>query len=409
MSRFLSWLMASIPRAPRRAGLLMRLYYVWKEYFTYAGKACAALFLFSVFAGAVAGFWAAWVFSGFAFLFILALVPSLFMTARKTRVTGNVVRVENAVEGEYARVTVHYRAGTAIDCLSLSCLRMDPSLAGESSPEICKIPAGVEGELVARVRTQFRGAFRVPKVALVVPEIKGMLCCPFSCGETEILVYPRVQNVVSFPFLTAGQSGLAFVPLLMPDFLRGLDFVGVREYREGDSLRDLHHKAFARYGRPFTKEFESERGAGVVFVLDTRTRNVRDMSRLEHLIRLASGIGMWLLDRGIFGRFFVCDDEIAFTRDNLREAFLESLARVPRADLRDAFRHPQAAGRGAKPADLPWSPAARPMGPVLRLGLYPVSDPLVSKQVVVCERPAELRDDTLFVPVENLDAGEVSL
>jgi len=440
MSRFLSWLVASIPRAPRRAGILMRLYYVWKENFTYAGRVCASLFLFSVFAGAIAGFWVAWVFSGVIFLFVLALVPSLFMTARRTRISGAVTRIENATEGESAQVTVHYRADTPVDCFSLSCLRMDPSLECDDSEILYAVPAGGEGSLSVRIRTRYRGVFFIPKVALLVPEIKGMLCCPFSCGEAELLVYPRVQKVLAFPFLTMGQRGLAFVPLLMPDFMRGLDFAGVREYREGDSLRDLHHKAFARYGRPFTKEFESERGAGVVLLLDPRARSLREKSRLEYLVRLAGGIGNWLLDRNILGRFFVGDDEIPFTKENLREAFLEALARIPRAeiytrpersrgrfsrdkgardprqtsrDARQTSRDPRQTSRDPRQTSRgelePWSPAARPMGPVLRLGLFEVVDPLVNKQVVVSEKDSPSGDGALYVPLERLDAQEVSL
>ena len=430
MRRFLSWFLGAIPRAPKRAGLLMRLYYVWREYFTYPGRACAALFLFSIFAGAFAGFWAAWIFSGFVFLFFLSLVPSLFLTSKKTKLSGSVSHVENAIEGENAYVSVRLQAGTAIDCVWASCSRMDPSLDGESSPELRGVPAGGTGELRACIRTRFRGAYRIPKVSLTVPEIKGMLCNPFKVGEAEILVYPRPKNVTAFPFLTAGQSGLAFVPLLMSNFMRGLDFAGVREYREGDSLRDLYYRAFARYGRPFTKEFEGERGAGVVLVLDTRARNLREKSVLEPMIRLAAGIGMWLLDRGILGRLFVCDDEFSLAGTDAAGVLLETLARIPRAEIyaregvrekrardpKKAFGGPKKVSRDRKQAsrgrdDEPelWSPAARPMGPVLRVGLFAVKDPLVHKQVVVCASAREHNDDTLFVPIENLDAGEVSL
>ena len=419
MHRFLSWFLGAIPRAPKRAGLLMRLYYVWGEYFTYPGRACAALFLFSIFAGAFAGFWAAWVFSGFVFLFFLSLVPSLFLTAKKTKVSGTISRIEHATEGENAYVSVHLQAGTAIDCVWASCSRMDPSLAGENSPEIRGLAAGEACELRACIRTRFRGAYRIPKVSLTVPEIKGMLCYPFKVGEAELLVYPRPKKLVAFPFLTAGQSGLAFVPLLMSNFMRGLDFAGVREYREGDSLRDLYYRAFARYGRPFTKEFEGERGAGVVLVIDTRSRSLREKSLLEPMIRLAAGIGLWLLDRAILGRLFVCDDEFSLAGTDGANVLLETLARIPRAEIytRDKrARDPKktsrsqrqtSRGRGDEP-EL-WSPAARPMGPVLRVGLFAVNDPLVNKQVVVCDKPAESRDDTLLVPAENLDAGEVSL
>ncbi len=419
MRRFFSWFLGAIPRAPKRAGLLMRLYYVWREYFTYPGRACAALFLFSVFAGAIAGFWAAWFFSGFVFLFFLALVPSLFLTAKKTKVSGTISRIEHATEGDNAHISVRLQAGTAIDCVWASCSRMDPSLAGENSPELCRIPAGGTGELRVSVRTKFRGAYRIPKVSLTVPEIKNMLCYPFRVGEAEILVYPRPKKLVAFPFLTAGQSGMAFVPLLMSNFMRGLDFAGVREYREGDSLRDLYYRAFARYGRPFTKEFEGERGAGVVLVLDTRARNLREKSLLEPMLRLAAGIGMWLLDRGVLGRLFVCDDEFSLAGTDGESVLLETLARIPRADFytRDKrARDPKktsrsqrqtSRGRGDEP-EL-WSPAARPMGPVLRVGLFAVNDPLVNKQVVVNGLAQKGADDVLYVPVESLDAGEVSL
>ena len=381
----------------------MRLYYVWREYFTYPGRACAALFLFSVFAGAIAGFWAAWFFSGFVFLFFLSLVPSLFLTAKKTKVSGTISRIEHATEGECAHISVRLQATTAIDCVWASCSRMDPSLAGENSPELCRIPAGGTGELRVSVRTKFRGAYRIPKVSLTVPEIKNMLCYPFRVGEAEILVYPRPKKLVAFPFLTAGQSGMAFVPLLMSNFMRGLDFAGVRD--------DLYYRAFARYGRPFTKEFEGERGAGVVLVLDTRARNLREKSLLEPMIRLAAGIGMWLLDRGVLGRLFVCDDEFSLAGTDGESVLLETLARIPRADFytRDKrSRDKRARKKNANDPEL-WSPAARPMGPVLRVGLFAVNDPLVNKQVVVNGLAQKGADDVLYVPVESLDAGEVSL
>lgn len=391
--------MDAVPRTPRRAGILMRFYYLWCEIFTYAGHVCAALFLFAMAAGAMAGFWAAWVFSGFIFLFLISLVPSLFMTARKTKIEGSNILVTPVTEGQTARVSVRYRAVSPVDCVSLSCFRLDTSLACTESPSACALAAGAEGELQCEIKTKTRGAYRIPKVALVVPEIKGMLRYPVNCGESELLVYPKAVQLHSFAFLTMGKGGQAFAPLLMPRFARGLDFAGVREYREGDSLRDLHHRAFARYGRPFTKEFESERGAGAIFVLDVQARNLRELSLREPLIRLAAGIGLWFLERGILGRFFVGDDEIPLLPENATSMFLESLARIPRADIRDAKNL----------QEHPWSPAARPMGPVLRLGLFPSTSPLVHKQVVVSASAYDAPEDVLCVPAGNLDAGEVSL
>lgn len=107
----------------------------------------------------------------------------------------------------------------------------------------------------------------------------------------------------------------------------------------------------------------------------------------------------------------MCDDEISIAGTDCANVLLETLARIPRAEIytRDKrARDKHAREKNAREPEL-WSPAARPMGPVLRVGLFAAADPLVNKQVVVCDKSAESRDDTLLVPAENLDAGEVSL
>ena len=413
MARFFVWFLNAIPRAPKRAGLLMRIYYLWREYFTYAGRVCVSIFPVAVAAGLIPGFWAAWIFSGFVFIFVLSLVPSLFLTARKNKLTALSIQVHHATEGGKALVSVRFRADVPVDAVSLSCMRMDPSLTCVESPAVEALPAGATSLLECGIKTRFRGAYKIPKVALVVPEIKGMLRYPFPAGETEVLVFPRALRLLSFRFITSGSSGQAFAPLLMPAFSRGLDFAGVREYREGDSLRDLHHKAFARYGKPFTKEFETERGAGIVLVLDTRTRSLREKSLLEPAIRLVAGISQWLVDRGVLGRLFVNDEEYTLPPEGTMPAILEVLARIPHAglaDLRDPKfkRNPKYKVRDPQDFDN-WSPAARPMGPVLRIGLHAASIPLVHKHVVVSEGERDSLDDTLFVPVTRLDGEGVSL
>ena len=384
---FAKWFVNAIPRAPRRAGILMRIYYLWQECCTQAGHAILALLLFSMFAGVVPAFWAAWVFCGIDFLFVLALIVSLFCTSKFSKIKTRNVSVSPTVEGESARVSALAFCPSKMGELYLGAFRMDPSLKCEfSAPVACAANETVRVDCL--ICTTRRGVFKIPKVATVVPEIAGMFCANFSAaGSFELLVYPKTLRVSAFPFLTAGVSGAVFAPLLMPSLGRGLDFVGVREYREGDSLRDLHHKAFARYGKPFTKEFEVERGAGVVLVLDTATPDFRLRMQLENAIRLAAGVGSWLLERGILGRFFVQDTEVPLNgADSLQESLLQNLARIPSADL---VHHV---------APKTWFPAARPMGPVLRIGLYVDENPLVHKQIIVSSKVEQSsRDSLLYV------------
>ncbi|WP_405324320.1 DUF58 domain-containing protein [Fibrobacter sp.] len=400
----------AIPRSPKRKGLLMRLYYVWQEGFTQVGHAAAALMLFSMFAGAVPGFWAAWVFCGLDFMYFLALVPCLFMTARKSKFKTGHISVRNVYEGETATVDLHVSAEDKLNAVSLGCFRMDTSLKCEESALVA-VAAGETAKLTCKIQTKKRGAFEIPKVAVIIPEINGALRYAANAGKAELLVFPRPLRVGTFPFLTSGASGAVFAPLLMPSLTRGMDFVGVREYREGDSLRDLHHKAFARYGKPFTKEFETERGAGAILVLDVTSRSLREKSAVEMLIRLAAGVGLWLLERKALGRFFIGDDEIALVEGDGGLSFLEALARIPATSLFE-MRASRIAEKSRKLTSAPklWSPAARPLGPVLRMGLFATDDPLVHKQVILDahskltdESKVAISDDILSVNAAHLE------
>ena len=394
----------------------MRLYYIWQEGFTQVGHAAAALLMFSMFAGAVPGFWAAWVFCGLDFMYFLALVPSLFMTARKSKFKVGDIAVRNVYEGEIATVSLQVHAVDKLNAVSLGCFRMDSSLACEESA-LAPIAAGETAEMTCRIQTKKRGAFEIPKVSVIAPEINGALRYAADSGKAELLVFPRPLRVSAFPFLTSGASGVVFAPLLMPSLTRGMDFVGVREYREGDSLRDLHHKAFARYGKPFTKEFETERGAGAILVLDVTARNLREKSSVEMLIRLAAGVGLWLLERSALGRFFIGDDEIPLVQGDGGVSFLESLARIPPASLLEmhslkGWRTSRVSTNSRNAAKTPklWLPAARPLGPVLRLGLFATEDPLVHKQVVLDvhaknsdDSKSAISDDVLAVNAGHLE------
>ena len=391
MPSFLKWFVNAIPRAPKKSGVLMAVYFWWTDYFTPAGRAFASLFLLAMFAGLVPGFWAAWIFAGLDFLLFLGLVFSLFVTAKRSKILLGNVSVNRVREGDTATVVAYVSVQSTIDCVRLGANRLPPMLKGRESDE-AKIRKGEPPrKMECWVRTKRRGSFMLKKVAANVPEIMGLLRWPYGySGSVELLVYPRALKVQDFPFLTQGASGMVFAPFLMPSLTRGMNFIGVRPYREGDSLRDLHHKAFARYGKPFTKEFEVERGAGVILLLDTATPRFKSRLYLEDAIRIVAAVGEWLLDREILGRFFIDSEEIALNGGSeSRKNLLDALARIPPASL----------SYGKTPS--PWAPAARPMDPVLRVGLYESEDAFVNKHIVVGSRQTSSDDRLLVISPEN--------
>ena len=54
-------------------------------------------------------------------------------------------------------------------------------------------------------------------------------------------------------------------------FCYGSEFISLREYRPGDSLRHLHWKSWAKTGKPIVKEFQDENFVRHAMILDTFT------------------------------------------------------------------------------------------------------------------------------------------
>jgi uncharacterized protein (DUF58 family) len=88
---------------------------------------------------------------------------------------------------------------------------------------------------------------------------------------------PLTQTVRVYPALRAGEEQQIFLARsrqidlqLRRSQQRGLgrDFESLREYREGDDLRDICWTATARHGSPITRQYQSERSQPVWIVLD---------------------------------------------------------------------------------------------------------------------------------------------
>ncbi|MGD0548248.1 MAG: DUF58 domain-containing protein, partial [Terracidiphilus sp.] len=88
---------------------------------------------------------------------------------------------------------------------------------------------------------------------------------------------PLTQTVRVYPALRTGEEQQIFLARsrqidlqLRRSQQRGLgrDFESLREYREGDDLRDLCWTATARRGSPITRQYQSERSQPVWIVLD---------------------------------------------------------------------------------------------------------------------------------------------
>lgn len=66
------------------------------------------------------------------------------------------------------------------------------------------------------------------------------------------------------------------------------EFVGLRDYRPGDSLRNIHWKSFARVGEPVVREYQDEFFERHALVLDTFPTAHHDPQAFEECVSIAS-------------------------------------------------------------------------------------------------------------------------
>jgi len=127
---------------------------------------------------------------------------------------------------------------------------------------------------------------------LPIPDIKAKTSFPLGllytwttriCLEQKCLVYPHPAPAGAMPVPGAGSGQDA-----VSENDRGEDFAGLREYRKGDSLKQIHWKALARGQGMQTKQYGGGGGEDLWLEWDALAGMDREC-RLQQLCR-------WVLD-----------------------------------------------------------------------------------------------------------------
>jgi uncharacterized protein (DUF58 family) len=123
----------------------------------------------------------------------------------------------------------------------------------------------------------------------------------------RLLVYPR-PAFLSRRLLEPILARVEYSELAANEFERGQEeFAGLREFRDGDSPRDIHWKMSSRIpGRVLVREREDPRVRDAVIFLETlvpKTAEARRRGRLERAIRFGATLAETLLGQGYRIRF----------------------------------------------------------------------------------------------------------
>jgi len=89
-----------------------------------------------------------------------------------------------------------------------------------------------------------------------------------SLPDQALLVYPRYYSMDSFLTPVGRRYQPGGIPL-SSNTGDAIEFIGTREYREGDPMRNIHWRSWARRGAPVVKEYQEEYFCRIALVLDT--------------------------------------------------------------------------------------------------------------------------------------------
>jgi len=124
-------------------------------------------------------------------------------------------------------------------------------------------------ELLLELRALRRGRYvlRTPNLRATDPLALAAGPAPRS-RDHVLLVYPRFYTLESFTVPAGRRYQPGGIPLSSSTG-DAIEFVGTREYREGDPVRNIHWRSWARRGEPVVKEYHEEYFARIALVLDT--------------------------------------------------------------------------------------------------------------------------------------------
>ena len=220
-------------------------------------------------------------------LWIVALVlaltrpPRINLTAQMaTRIeAGQTLPVEidvRALRPLFDATLLPRRLPSAIDAVPLDGVPLDTLRAGETQRVRLGLFCARRGAYVLR-------GFRV-QTAFPCGLLRAFAAVP---DEYPLLVLPQFSRLtqMTLPLRRSDQPGGAALSSARRE---ALEFLGDREWRDGDSIRDIDWRATARLDRLVVREFREEYFHRVALLLDTQARAGRETAAFEAAVSLCA-------------------------------------------------------------------------------------------------------------------------
>ena len=154
--------------------------------------------------------------------------------------------------------------------------------------QTARLQPGQGCEFHYKVRLQHRGNHAFGKVDMLLTSLMGFWQRRLAVGHTSsVRVYPNFAAVAQYAMLAMDQQSTQLGIRLQQRRGEGMEFHQLREFRQGDSLRQIDWNATARQRKLISKQYQDEKDQQILFLVDCGRRmrsQDGDNSHLDHAL-----------------------------------------------------------------------------------------------------------------------------
>lgn len=161
-----------------------------------------------------------------------------------------------------------------------------PRRSRQDLPLTLELLPGRTSEVCYQLRPLERGPLEIQPSYLQIPSPLGFWQVQYRSGlSSQVKVYPDFMAIAAYTILATDNHTSQIGIKRKPRRGTGLEFQQLREYRIGDSLRQLDWKATSRRQKLISREYQDERDQQIVLLVDSGRRmraKDDDLSHFDH-------------------------------------------------------------------------------------------------------------------------------